>query len=78
MRYRATITPRAYRDIDEAAAWYENEGKTLGNKLKADVIATMRNVAESPLFFPAVDGPFRGARCKRFPYKIYYLVENGQ
>jgi plasmid stabilization system protein ParE len=73
---RLTLTERALKDIEEARAWYNNIGRDLGDALHRDITQTVDTVLERPRAFPEQKPGIRGARCERFPYKVYYRIRS--
>ncbi len=74
MTTRFTITERARKHVREARAWYEAQARTLGDQLVDEVFETIDTIVQRPTSFPEVKPGVRGARCDRFPYKIYYRI----
>jgi len=75
MTYKLIIRPEAERDLAEIFAWYENRRKGLGYDFLLQVEAGFNFIEKNPKIFPEI---YRGARrylIKRFPYKIYYRVD---
>jgi plasmid stabilization system protein ParE len=67
--------PEANEDLLEARAWYENIRLQLGERFALAVAATVEAVAERPLQFPVVYRDRRRAGVRRFPYGIFFELQ---
>lgn len=65
----------AEQDIEEAARWYESQQKGLGQQLLDEVLLIFRSVSEQPTMYPSVGRGARRALVRRFPFGIYYRIE---
>ncbi len=70
------IRPEAEQDLAEAAAWYEAQRPGLGHEFLDEVAAMLSGIAENPQRFPDVHRNTRRAVIQRFPFGIYFRVEN--
>ncbi len=70
------LRPKAEHDLSEAAAWYEEQVPGLGHQFLDEVLVTCSVIAEAPLRYPVVHRNTRRALIHRFPFGVYYLVEN--
>jgi plasmid stabilization system protein ParE len=68
--------PDAERDVLEAATWYSGQRRGLGHEFLDALWSTVTAVAESPLAFPTVHRGTRRALMRRFPFGLYYRVED--
>jgi plasmid stabilization system protein ParE len=66
------LTERAVLDLEHARAWYDRGSVDLGNRFIDAVLAVIATAREHPDRFPVVRKGVRGARCRRFPYRVYY------
>ena len=64
--------PEANEDLLETRAWYDNIRPELGERFALAVGATIEEIAEHPLQFPAVYRDRRRAGVRRFPYGIFF------
>ena len=71
---RQIITPRAVRDTRAAAQWYRDINPVLKDRMLRDLRVTIQTAAERPGSFPEVEDGVRVAKCKRFPYRVYFEV----
>ena len=76
MSRRARLKPTARLDLEEAHAWYEEQSPGLGDRFAKDVDSTVGRLAEHPEAHAVVDGRIRRALLRRFPYGVFYIVED--
>jgi plasmid stabilization system protein ParE len=69
--------PDAENDIANAAAWYEIQKTGLGSEFLDEVLSTCNSIAENPELYPLVHRKARRAVIHKFPFGIYYRIENG-
>lgn len=75
MKYRLIVRPLAERDLFEARQWYEEQRSGLGSDFRDAVDNALRRVAATPRLYPVVYRGLRRAVVRRFPYVIYYAVQ---
>ncbi|MBS3943516.1 MAG: type II toxin-antitoxin system RelE/ParE family toxin [Dethiobacter sp.] len=76
MTVKVLIRLEAEQDIADAAVWYEAQQHGLGHKFLDEIHAMLFKIAESPLIYPIVYKNTRRAFIRRFPFGVYYWVEN--
>lgn len=76
MRFEVRLRPEAEQDLADAAVWYEGRRQGLGHEFLDEVMKTLLSVAETPLIYPNVHRRIRRAVINRFPFGIYYQIEN--
>ncbi len=68
------------RDVDDdvvsAFEWYESERSGLGSEFLAELSATYRRIRATPLGYQRLWGHVRHARLRRFPYIVYFVIED--
>ncbi|MFL6527823.1 MAG: type II toxin-antitoxin system RelE/ParE family toxin [Chthoniobacterales bacterium] len=66
----------AVKDLVEAAGWYEERSRGLGEQLIDEVLAATDRAATNPDLFRVVyaSGQVRRVLTDRFPYRIYFSV----
>ncbi len=76
MSSKIILLPAAQKDIIEIKNWYR--GKKIGLELEFvfELKAIINLLKENPLLFQTRYKSFRAAILKRFPYLIYYTIEN--
>jgi plasmid stabilization system protein ParE len=67
--------PEADADAKEARAWYEHVRPELGEQFAVAVDETVEAIGDNALRFPVVYRNRRRAGVRRFPYGIYYDVQ---
>jgi plasmid stabilization system protein ParE len=67
--------PEADADLTEARKWYEDIRRELGQRFALAVEATIDAIAGNPLQFPVVYRGRRRAGVRRFPYAIFFEVQ---
>jgi hypothetical protein len=72
------VRKEAAADLVEAVEWYDARRGGLGGEFLTAVRAVLAEIEESPERFPIVRGDIRRARLRRFPYALFYIVEQTQ
>lgn len=70
------VRPVAQADLDDAFAWYQHQAPGLGHEFLRAVAAVFEQIARHPEMFPDVHRGRRRALVRRFPYAVYYRVDN--
>ena len=73
---RLHVRPEAELDIYEAALWYDGESLGLGGDFLEKIRRTLRRIEESPLQFPVVSSDIRRAILQKFPFGIFFVLED--
>jgi toxin ParE1/3/4 len=68
--------PEAEAELLHARAWYDNIRPELGDRFANAVEETVDTIAEHPLHFPVVHRGRRRAGVKRFPYGIFFEIQD--
>src|SRR5690349_8946961 len=68
------IRPRAEREIQEAAQWYQHQSPGLGPAFLEVVEHALDRIAENPLQFPIVYRDARRALLRQFPYGVFFRI----
>ncbi len=76
MSTRLLFRPEARLDIEDAALWYEDQRSNLGRRLADEITSLLDRIRKTPLQFPAVGEGVRRALLHRFPYAVYFLLED--
>jgi plasmid stabilization system protein ParE len=72
------LLPEAKQDVASAYAWYENQAFGLGIEFIRCLEAVLFTIQKYPLIYPLVYETYRRALVRRFPYSVFYEVEDGQ
>jgi len=73
--YRLVSEPRADLDIEAAFRWYEKEQLGLGGEFLHELRATYDRIVEGPFKYQHLRSGVRRALVRRFPYAVYFAVE---
>jgi len=65
----------AESEIEDAYHWYETQSPGLGIRFVFAIEAALRRASENPLSYPAVLRRTRKALVHRFPYHVFYVVD---
>jgi plasmid stabilization system protein ParE len=67
---------RADLDIEATFHWYENEQPGLGRDFLDELRATYDRIVKGPLKYQELRSSIRRALVRRFPYAVYFAVED--
>lgn len=70
------ILELAALEIDDGHAYYNLQQANLGDRFKKDVQIAIDTIVSSPKLYPQVDGSIRRAILHRFPYSIFYTIDD--
>jgi toxin ParE1/3/4 len=76
MKYTISQSPAAEADVIEAALWYSLRREGLDVEFFYCVDAVVNAIERSPLQFPNVHKDIRRALVNRFPYGVYFTINN--
>jgi plasmid stabilization system protein ParE len=75
MSFSVVFRRIAKREFDDAISWYQNRREGLGREFSVAIEQQLGRIALSPNQFACVKGDVRRAVLQRFPYSIYFIVE---
>jgi plasmid stabilization system protein ParE len=78
MSWLLLVRPRAEQDLVEARDWYEERVPGLGDDFLHEVSKVMELLVADPERPPFYYRGFRRVLLRRFPYKVFYRVEDGR
>ncbi|WP_017325580.1 type II toxin-antitoxin system RelE/ParE family toxin [Synechococcus sp. PCC 7336] len=78
MSYALLIRPEAELDIQDAYQFYEERDRGLGSEFVRAIDACFSKIGRHPLACPLVHRQIRRALVRKFPYCIFYIVENNK
>ena len=58
------------------AGWYEEQLSGLGHQFLDEAVVTFSSIAEAPLMYPVVHRNTRRTLIHRFPFGVYYQIED--
>ena len=76
MSLRVVFRRIAKRELDDAISWYEHRREGLGQEFSVAVERLLDRIIVSPNQFARIRGTIRRAVLRRFPFCIYFLVED--
>ena len=78
MRFQLLVKPEAEADLEEVATWYNRQQEGLGDEFVDAAKEAIRQIRRNPTLFEVVYGSVRAAMLKKFPYVVYFEVEEDQ
>ncbi|HEX3582761.1 MAG TPA: type II toxin-antitoxin system RelE/ParE family toxin [Thermoanaerobaculia bacterium] len=76
MKYQLRIRSDARNDIRSARDWYARQGPGLDARFGEELGTTLTSIEEQPLLYAVIYRDVRRAMTRRFPYAIYFVVDN--
>jgi plasmid stabilization system protein ParE len=76
--YRLVIRPEADAEVAEAARWYEERSRGLGEAFLDTFLEVTANVKRSPYLYAPILGEARRALLHRFPYSVIYEIHGDE
>lgn len=76
MTYTIRLREEAEFDIKEAASWYESQKLGLGHEFLDIVLDELDSIEQSPLSYPIVHRNVHRAVLPRFPFAIFYFLQD--
>jgi toxin ParE1/3/4 len=70
------VDSRADDEVRAAFHWYESERLGLGNEFLAELRATYERIIDGPLRYQEIRHGARRALLHRFPYIVYFVIED--
>ena len=67
--------PEADAELKEALVWYESIRPELAQRFAEAVVDTVEAIAAAPMHYAVVEKGRRRAGVRRFPYGLFFLVE---
>ena len=74
--YRILSNAASDADIEAAFEWYESEQPGLGLEFLNETRATHLRILDEPLKYAVLRSGIRRAITRRFPYGIYFSIED--
>jgi hypothetical protein len=75
MIYSLSFLPEVEKDVISGFVWYEDNSLGLGEEFLRLFYAYANEIPRNPLLFPVVYKDFRRRLLRRFPYAIYFRIE---
>lgn len=71
-------TDRSKHDIEFAFEWYEKQRRGLGFEFLDCIEVSIRKIINNPEIYQIRYSCFRGCPIRRFPFSIFYSIEQGE
>ncbi|MGO9014962.1 MAG: type II toxin-antitoxin system RelE/ParE family toxin [Dissulfurispiraceae bacterium] len=78
MTYDLRFLPEVEEDIVNGYVWYETKSRGLGEDFLRMFYVCANEILCNPLLYRKVHLNFRRRLLRRFPYAIYFMIENDQ
>jgi len=75
MKYKLKLLPVVYQDLRKTKKWYLEMNTELGEDFKMKVIEEINYINQYPKHYQKKYKELRQAIVSKFPYIIYYLIE---
>ncbi len=75
MNYTISQLPEVEQEVIEAVLWYEIQNVGLGDELFMMIDEKINEVITNPLQFEIVFKNVRRAIVKKFPYSLFYIID---
>ena len=75
-RYTLESHDSADADIEAAFSWYQAEQPGLGLEFLDELRTAYRRIVDNPLKYQELRSGIRRALTKRFPYAVYFAIED--
>jgi toxin ParE1/3/4 len=76
MMYRVILSPQAEQEATDATLWYNSKSKGLGEEFLVAIDEKLKLIQQNPLAFRKVHSNVRRALTTRFPFAVFFIVEN--
>lgn len=78
MNYYLTVRKEAEFDINSVFEYYENQRLGLGHDFLLCIEEGLSKIERNPLYYKIIYKEFRRIAVRRFPYRIFYLIQGNQ
>jgi plasmid stabilization system protein ParE len=76
MTFVVRLRAEAESDLQNAAVWYESQRSQLGHEFLDAVEELLTRISENPLQFPILHRGARRALLSRFPFGVFFRVQD--
>ena len=76
MKYQVRVRRLAERDLEATEDWYNDQRPGLGDEFRQTIDELFARLASNPRIYPQVHHQVRRAVLRRFPYLIYFLIDD--
>jgi plasmid stabilization system protein ParE len=78
MSFTLIFKPLAEAEVADAFAWYSQPDIGMGREFLDELGRIERFIRFNPLLYPRVEDDIRRASLRRFPYSLFYLIDESQ
>jgi len=78
MNFKLILRQEAEKDLVETCNWYNEKVPGLGSDFLAVVEPTLESIQANPARFPVVYRGIQRALLCRFPYGVFFVLEDDQ
>ena len=75
MNYSLSFLPEVEDDVANGYMWYEQKSRGLGEEFLRMFYARAQEIQRNPLLYQTVYKGFRRCLLRRFPYTIYFNID---
>jgi plasmid stabilization system protein ParE len=76
MTYSLQFLPEVEDDVIKSYSWYKIKSRALGEDFLRIFYASAHDIPGNPLLYPKVYKEFRRRLIRRFPYAIYFALDD--
>jgi plasmid stabilization system protein ParE len=76
MTVEVRLRPEAEQDLADAASWYAKQRTGLGQEFLDEALAAFSTISEMPFMYAVVHRATRRALMHRYPFGIFYEVDD--
>ena len=76
MTYALRFLPEVETDARNGRTWYDEKAQGLGAEFLRVFYASCQDLTRNPRMYPQVHRDFHRRLLRRFPYAIYYRIED--
>lgn len=78
MSATVVLLPEAKKDVARAYRWYEEQSIGLGMEFLRCLEVMLISIQRTPSIYPTVQGTCRRAILRRFPYAVFFDIEEAR
>ena len=78
MKYNLLFRPEVEDDLISGYIWYEESTVGLGEEFLRLFYACVQDIPHNPFLYRKIENDFRRLLLRRFPYAIYFRIEEDQ
>lgn len=78
MNLPVIVNPLAEQDIREICDWYDSQREGLGEDFLGELASALRRIEQLSRGYPKLHRDIRRTYMRRFPYGIFYRVDDSQ